>query len=103
VLDDLMANQGRYGTDWLNPALLEQVGASIPGFNVAAAMTAASSPGITHELAVDERQAHSDQVHGVPDFLLGRRGGTLRRLEYAELAPREFEGPINALLRKRKQ
>ena len=103
VLDDVMVNQGRVGTDWLTPALLEQVGASILGFNVAAAVAAASSPVITHELAGDERQADRDRVAGVPDFLLGRRGGSLRKLEYAEQTPRAFEGPINALLRKRKR
>lgn len=103
VLDDVMANQGRYGTDWLTPALLERVGASIPGFNVAAAMTAASSAGITHELAVDERQAHNDQVDATPAFLLGRRGGPLRLLEYAEQAPKDFERPISDLLQKRKR
>jgi predicted DsbA family dithiol-disulfide isomerase len=104
VLDDVMANQGEYGTDWLTPALLERVGASIPGFNVTAAMTAASSPGITHELAVDERQAQKDQVDGTPEFLLGRRGGRLRLLEYSGRAPpKDFERPINELLRKREQ
>jgi protein-disulfide isomerase len=103
VLDDVMANQGRYGTDWLTPTLLERVGAAIPGFNVAAAIAAASTPGITHELAVDEQQADKDRVSGVPEFRLGRRGGPLRRFEYAEQTPKEFERPINDLLQKRKQ
>jgi hypothetical protein len=75
VLDDIIANQGEENSGWLNPSLLEQIGASIPGFDVAAATTAATSPTITAEIAADLRQGERDGVEGVPAIQLGRRGG----------------------------
>lgn len=75
VLDDIIANQGEENSGWLNASLLEQVGTSIPGFNVAAAMADAGSPTITYELLVDVRRGNRDRLAGVPFIELGRRGG----------------------------
>jgi hypothetical protein len=103
ALDDIMANQGKEGSNWLTSSLLEQIGASIPGLNVAAAMSAASSPAVTSELGADERQAGRYHVAGVPVFFLGRLHGRLRPLEPSEVTPRAFAAPISRLLRKHKR
>ncbi|MGD1058901.1 MAG: DsbA family protein, partial [Solirubrobacteraceae bacterium] len=99
ALDDVMANQGEENSGWLSSPLLEQIGASIPGFDVAAAMTAANSPAITTELTEDLQQGERRGIEGVPTFEYGRRGGRLRPLEFIELTPDDFERAINPLLR----
>jgi protein-disulfide isomerase len=101
VLDDLMANQGEENSGWLNTSLLEQIGASIPGFNVPAAMADAVSPAIKHEIVTDVREGNRAGLVGVPYMQIGRRVGPLRQLEFSEYVPRDFERSINRLLRKR--
>jgi protein-disulfide isomerase len=99
VLDDVMANQGEENSGWLNVSLLEQIGGSIAGFNGVAAMAAASSPAITQELVVDLQAGERRGVEGVPAIFYGRRGGSLRYLEFTEYTAADFERPINRLLR----
>jgi protein-disulfide isomerase len=100
VLDDIMANQGSENSGWLNAPLLEQIGASIPGFDVGAAIAAASSPAIKKQLAAEKKQAKNRDIVGVPTFFYGRRGGPLKFLDAAgNDAPADFERPINRLLR----
>ncbi len=99
ALDDVMANQGEENSGWLSVSLLERVGASIAGFNVAATLAAASSPAITQELAADVRAGERHRVDGVPAIFYGRRGGPLRYLEYTQYTPADFERPLNRLLR----
>jgi hypothetical protein len=99
VLDDVLANQGEENSGWLDSSLLEAVGASIPGFTVPAAVAAAGSPVITHEIAADVLQGERIGLEGVPYEELGRRGGRLRTLEAAEIEPSDYERPINKLLR----
>jgi protein-disulfide isomerase len=101
VLDDLMANQGMENSDWLNTSLMEEVGVSIPGFNVAAAMAVASSPAITDELVRAERLFERYRQAGVPATLVGPRNGPLRVLEPNGYTPGEYEPAINRLLPKR--
>jgi hypothetical protein len=72
-----MANQGEENSGWLTASLLERIGASIPGFDVAASQAAANSPTVTHELAADLQQGEVDGIPGVPYVRLGHRGGHL--------------------------
>jgi protein-disulfide isomerase len=101
VLDSLMVNQGEENTGWLNPLLLERIGESIPGLDVAAAMSEAGSPAISHELAMDRMQGDRAGLRGVPFMEIGRRGGRLRQLGYGVWTRRELEPPIDRLLRKK--
>jgi hypothetical protein len=101
VLGDVMANQGELHSGWLNASLLEEVGASIPGFNVAAAMSAASSPAITGELLTALRLADRHRVDGVPAIFLAPRNGRLRGAECSTFEPPEWEREVNRLLPKR--
>jgi protein-disulfide isomerase len=98
VLDDVMANQGPENSGWLSAHLLEQIGTSIEGFDVGAAMAAASSPAIKQELAAEKQQAKKHDVTGVPTMFLGRRGGSLELMDTGNLTPADFERPINRLL-----
>jgi protein-disulfide isomerase len=96
VLDDIEANQGEGNSGWLTASLFERIGASIPGFDVTAALAAANSPTVTHELAADLQQGEVDGIPGVPYMRLGRRGG---HLVWAEDALPPLEKAINHLLR----
>jgi protein-disulfide isomerase len=99
VLDDLFANQGEENSGWLRASLLEEIGASIVGFNVPTAVADASSPAVTSELAVDERLALRDGIEGVPTVLIYLRGRRLPALEEPELTAASYERIINRLLR----
>jgi protein-disulfide isomerase len=101
MLDDIMANQGAENSGWLTTSLLEQIGASIPGLDLAQAIADAESQPITDELDADIRQGNEAHLEGVPFIELGRRGGPLRRLEPSSLTPGAFERPINHMLHKR--
>jgi protein-disulfide isomerase len=101
VLDDIIANQGAENSGWLSTPLLEQIGSSIPGFNLAQALADAESPAITNELAADVRAGNKDHLKGVPFMELGRRGGRLKLFEPSALTPGAFERPISRLLHKR--
>jgi protein-disulfide isomerase len=103
VHDDIAANQGEENSGWLNSSLLEQIGASIPGFEVAAAVTAAGSTVVTHELAADVLQGEQYGIQGDPAIFYGRRGEPLKHLEFSEYTPTEFERPINRLLRSKRR
>jgi protein-disulfide isomerase len=100
VLDDVMANQGTENSGWLNAPLLEQIGSSIEGFDVAAAKAAASSPAIKQELAANMQQGKSLKILGPPAIFYGRRGGPLEFLDANAFSdpPADFERPINRLL-----
>jgi protein-disulfide isomerase len=101
VLDDLFANQGEENSGWLRASLLEEIGASIAGFNLPSAVADASSPAVTSELAVDERLARRDGIEGVPTVLIGLRGRRLTWLEGSDLTPPAYERTIGRLLRTR--
>jgi predicted DsbA family dithiol-disulfide isomerase len=93
-----MANQGVANAGWLNATLLEQIGTLIPGFDVGAAIAAADSPAVKRELAAERRQEKNLEIDGVPDLLLGRRGGPLEILSRGYDGPAELERPIDRLL-----
>ncbi|HEV3070926.1 MAG TPA: hypothetical protein VGY76_05820 [Solirubrobacteraceae bacterium] len=101
VLNDIFANQGAENSGWLTPALLEQIGNSIPGFNVPQAMTDAGSPAVSQEAHADSQLGRKRNLQGVPSFLLGRRGQALHLLTVNSLTPAEFTGPITRLLHRR--
>lgn len=99
VLDDVLANQGEENSGWLTPPLLEQVGASIPGFNVSQAIAAVRSRTVANELSTGERLGREWRLRGVPSILLGGRKHRLRLLNVNALTPAEFTNPIARLLK----
>lgn len=101
MLDEIMVNQGIENSGWLNLSLVEQIGTSIHGFNVAKAVTDAGSPAVAQEIRSDVHQGEKDGLVGVPFILVGRRGKPLKPLAFTEYTPADFEGPIDRLLRKR--
>jgi protein-disulfide isomerase len=101
VLDDVFANQGAENSGWLTPALLEQVGSSIPGFNVPQAMADTGSQAVSQEAHADSQLGRKRNLQGVPSFLLGRRGQALRLLTVDSLTPAAFARPITRLLHRR--
>jgi protein-disulfide isomerase len=98
VLDDVLANQREENSGWLTPPLLEQVGTSIPGFNVPQAIAAVWSRTVANELSTGERLGRRWRLRGVPSILLGRRKHGLRLLNVNALTPAEFTRPIARLL-----
>jgi predicted DsbA family dithiol-disulfide isomerase len=101
MIDDIMANQGTENGGWLNDSLAERIGHVIPGFNISAEMADLHSRAVIDEVNGDQRRGTRVGLEGVPFFELGRRGGPIRPLDFHEFEPRQFEGPINRLLRHR--
>lgn len=101
VLDSIMVHQGEENSGWLNRSLLEQIGVSIKGFNIAKALSDADSPAIAQEIRSDVHAGEKDGIIGVPFIMVGRRGKPLKQLGFTDYTPADFEGPIDRLLRKR--
>lgn len=99
VLDDVLANQEEENSGWLGPPLLEQVGASVPGFSVPQAIAAVRSRTVADELSAGERLGRRWRLRGVPSILLGHRKHGLRLLNVNALTPAEFTHPIARLLK----
>jgi protein-disulfide isomerase len=92
------ANQQNESTRYVSDAYLRKLGAAVPGLAVDRAMADRSSTAVTGELrrASDEFTARG--FTGTPSFLIGRTGATLAPLNYTQLSPGAFTGPIDRLL-----
>ena len=90
VLDSIMAHQGEENSVWLNRSLLEQIGASIKGFNTTKALSDADSPAIAQEIHSDVYEGEKDGIIGVPFIMMGRRGKPLKPLGFTDYTPTDF-------------
>jgi predicted DsbA family dithiol-disulfide isomerase len=100
ALDDLLANQRRENSGWITSTLLAGIGSSIPGLDLRRAFTTANSRAVLREVLAERRLAIRIGLRGVPSFLLGLRGGSLRYLSFSAYTPAAFTRPISALLRR---
>jgi protein-disulfide isomerase len=73
----LYFNQGSENSGWLSDSTVRSAFASIPGLDVAAALSAMSSSKVSTEAKKVDAQANADHVGGTPTVLVGKTGGTL--------------------------
>jgi protein-disulfide isomerase len=92
------ANQQDESTRYVSDAYLRKLGAAIPGLAVDRALADRSSSAVTAELQGASNEFTARGFTGTPSFLVGRTGGTLAPLDYGQLSPAAFTGPIDRLL-----
>jgi protein-disulfide isomerase len=80
----LYRNQGAENSGWVTDELLDAVGRAA-GLDVDAWHGAFESAAVDGQLAAAERLARANAIRSTPSFLVGRTGGTLRRVDVVSL------------------
>lgn len=81
----LYFNQGAENTGWLDDNMIKAAAASIPGLDVPQLLSARDSAAVRNEEQAIDAQANADGVDSTPTFLVGRSGGTLRKVSVTSL------------------
>ena len=97
VLEALFAEQGKENGGWM-PGAVDGLGDAVPGFDLAAARTAADSGAVTAAIATSNRLAGEDGVRGTPSFTIRPKGGTATPLEVKALDVASFESALESAL-----
>jgi protein-disulfide isomerase len=84
VVELLYRNQGAENSGWVTDELLDAVGRTA-GLDVDAWHGAFESAAVDGQLAAAERLARANAIQSTPSFLVGRTGGTLRRVDVVSL------------------
>lgn len=90
----LYVNQGGENTGWLNDDMVGRAAASVPGLDVSRLMDDRGSGVVSAAAKRYDTLATADNVGETPTLLVGKTGGTLRKVTAAELV-----GAIRAALR----
>lgn len=97
VLEALFAEQGEENGGWV-PGAIDGLGDAVPGFDLAAARTAADSDAVAAAIATSNRLAGEDGVRGTPSFTIRPKGGTATPLEVKALDVASFESALESAL-----
>ncbi len=91
----LYINQGTENTGWLNDDMVSATAASIPGLDVPRLLDERDSAATAAAATAVDRQADRSQVRSTPTILVGKSGGTLRRVTL--LSPGDVDSVAAAL------
>ena len=89
-------NQGQENTGYVTPAFIRSI-AQGSGVSPAAAVKGSQDDVDAPQLKRATREATTAGVDSTPSFLIGKRGGTLTKLEVSELTPDAFASAIDKL------
>ncbi|HEY6779938.1 MAG TPA: thioredoxin domain-containing protein [Thermoleophilaceae bacterium] len=89
-------NQGQENSGYVTPDFLRSI-ASGSGVSPEAAVTGSQEDVDAPQLVRTNREATTAGINSTPSFLLGKRGGTLTKLEISQLTPDEFISAIDKL------
>lgn len=95
LVDLLYYNQGSENSGWLSDRLVRAAAASVPGLDVPALVSAASSDSANDELRELDELAGLDEVRGTPTVFVGKSGG---RLSQVRLQSADDAGPVRAAI-----
>jgi len=98
-VDLFYVNQRRENTGYVTDDFLRAIAAGVRGLDPAAALQARGATAIGAQLTQNLALARQIGIPGTPTFLLGRTGGTLRRLVLPSLEPPPFLAIVDAMLR----
>ena len=84
VVELLYRNQGAENSGWVTDELLDAVGRAA-GLDLDTWHGAFESAAVDGQLSAAERLAQANAIQSTPSFLVGRTGGTLRRVDVASL------------------
>jgi protein-disulfide isomerase len=85
VMELLYWNQGTENTGWLDDRLVRSVGTAVLGLDVSRLVADSSSAAVAREVHRFADAAVADGVRATPTLLVGKSGGSLRRVDAAAL------------------
>lgn len=89
-------NQGQENSGYVTPEFIRSI-ARGSGVSPAAAVRGSQDDVDAPQLARAKREATTAGVSSTPSFLIGKRGGTLTKLDVSQLTPDEFTSAIDKL------
>lgn len=93
VLEGLFARQGAENSGWVTEDLLREVGAGVPGLDVARWLGDMKSDEVAQRMYEAQQAAKEDGVNSTPSFLLNGK-----RLQLQSLDPAGFRAALEPLL-----
>jgi protein-disulfide isomerase len=81
VAELVWANQGQENSGYATDAYLRQIAAAVPGLDATKTLAARDSAAVTRQLAAAKTLAGAEGVDSTPTFLVGRTGGTLKKVD----------------------
>jgi protein-disulfide isomerase len=91
-------NQQQENTGYVTDSFIRQIAAGVPGLNVTKLMAARNSAAEQKQLTAADTLAAQSSVTGTPTFFVGKTGSQQSLLNWTQLTPSQFTGPIDRLL-----
>jgi protein-disulfide isomerase len=91
-------NQQQENTGYVTDSFIRQIAGGVAGLNVSQLMAARNSASAQKQLTAADTLASQSSVTGTPTFLVGKTGSQQSVLNWTQLTPSQFTGPIDRLL-----
>jgi protein-disulfide isomerase len=93
--------QGEEGSGYVTESYLQNLAQQVSGLSLATWTNDRSDPALSNQVATDAQAANNAGFTGTPSFLIGKTGGTAKKLEYSSLTePASFDEAIEKLLKR---
>ncbi len=93
--------QGEEDSGYVTENYLQGLASQIPGLNLSAWNSARNDPSYPNQVIADAQAANQNGFTGTPSFMIGKTGGTLKKLEVSGFTDAsQFETAIEKLLKE---
>jgi protein-disulfide isomerase len=100
-LETFYHEQGEEGSGYVTESYLQGLAQQVPGLNLTQWTNDRGNPALVTQVTTDGQAANNAGFTGTPSFLIGKTGGTAKKLEYASLTePTSFDNAIEKLLKE---
>ena len=96
--DSFYDNQGEENSGYVTDEFLRSIAKGIPGLDAERVLQGKDTPAAAAALKAGTAAFDANHFEGTPSFLIGKTGGPMTVLNWTELKPAEFTGPIDSLL-----
>jgi protein-disulfide isomerase len=92
--------QGEEDSGYVTESYLQNLAQQVPGLNLTKWTSDRSDPELSNEVESDKQAANNAGFTGTPSFLIGKTGGSAKKLEYSSLTePTSFDEAIEKQLK----
>jgi protein-disulfide isomerase len=92
--------QGEENSGYVTESYLQNLAQQVPGLNLTKWGSDRNNPELSKQVSTDAQAASAEGFTGTPSFLIGKTGGTPKKLEYTSLTePTSFNQAIEAALK----
>jgi protein-disulfide isomerase len=92
--------QGEEGSGYVTESYLQNLAQQVPGLSLTQWANDRNDQALVNQVATDAQAANNAGFTGTPSFLIGKTGGTAKKLEYSSLTdPTGFNEAIEKLLK----